>query len=222
MIHLLRATLDFLQAYSGAVTAIAAFFIAVFTLVLALVTGRQARLTRDVIALARMEFIAAWPPRIRVRNVVVAHPWDPDSGVAPPLFAPGLPLECQFFVANSGGTSAWITEALAIVYQNPAGVPMQRPYEGKRANLKLPVQSLAPGQAVELAFTSDQIIDEEGAKTIGTKVLHHQRLFVMGWIEYRDDVGVVRRTGFCREFKASPWDDGRFRRVKSRDYEHEE
>jgi hypothetical protein len=46
-----NAVLDFLEKYNGAVTAIATIFIAAFTIVLARVTGKQARLTTDAISL---------------------------------------------------------------------------------------------------------------------------------------------------------------------------
>jgi hypothetical protein len=98
---------------------------------------------------------------------------------------------------------------------------MHRPYEGRNGNLLVPSDRLAPGQSAPLGFLSEEAI-EDHAQTIGTKVISAVRLFVMGWIEYRDDIGVVRRTAFCREFKLHPWEDGRCRRVKNRDYEHEE
>ena len=57
MICVLWAIIDFLQTYNGAVTAVASVLIGLFTGVLARVTGRQARLTRESIDLARKEFI---------------------------------------------------------------------------------------------------------------------------------------------------------------------
>lgn len=57
---------DFLQTYNGAVTAFATVWIAVFTIVLAVVTGRQARLTRQAIDLNREEFISTHRPKLVV------------------------------------------------------------------------------------------------------------------------------------------------------------
>jgi hypothetical protein len=58
----LWSAIDFLQAYNGAVTAVATVLIGIFTYVLARVTGRQARLTRDSIELANKEFGRHSPP----------------------------------------------------------------------------------------------------------------------------------------------------------------
>src|SRR6266496_910438 len=55
---------DSLERHNGAVTAVATVFIGVFTWVLACVSGRQARLTRESIELAREEFIATHRPKI--------------------------------------------------------------------------------------------------------------------------------------------------------------
>lgn len=158
-------------------------------------------------------------PRLRVRNVVVRHP---QHQASPPLFTEGHLLEGQFYVANVGGTPATITEALAVIFQTRSGLPMRRPYEGRDANLAVPRGSLAPGKSFPLLFYGDEAI-RQGAQAIGnTQIAQGLRLFVMGWIEYSDDIGVIRRTAFCREFRAGPFDDGRFHAINDPDYEHEE
>jgi hypothetical protein len=63
------AVLDFLEKYNGALTAVATAFIAAFTIVLARVTGRQARLTTDALNLARQEFVANHRPRVILRYI---------------------------------------------------------------------------------------------------------------------------------------------------------
>jgi hypothetical protein len=114
-----------------------------------------------------------------------------------------------------------IAGALAIVYKSRDGLPMKRPYEGNSGNLSLPQSPISPGQSVPFQFKSDEAIGH-GAETIGSNVIQKLRLFVMGWVEYRDDIGIIRRTAFCREFERGPWDYGGFRRVENEDYEHEE
>lgn len=69
MICVLWAIIDFLQTYNGAVTAVASVLIGLFTGVLARVTGRQARLTRESIDLARKEFISTRRPHVIVRFI---------------------------------------------------------------------------------------------------------------------------------------------------------
>jgi hypothetical protein len=74
VIGVLWGIIDFLQTYNGAVTAVATVFIGVFTYVLAIVTSRQARLTKESIDLARKEFIATHRPRVIVR--LIQGPFD--------------------------------------------------------------------------------------------------------------------------------------------------
>jgi len=59
MINFLWETISFLQTYNGAVTAIATVFIAAFTIVLALVTNRQAKLTKIAAYAAKTQADAA-------------------------------------------------------------------------------------------------------------------------------------------------------------------
>jgi hypothetical protein len=57
MINSFWAIIDFLQAYNGAVTAVATVFIASFTIVLAVVTNRQARLTKEALVTTQRAFV---------------------------------------------------------------------------------------------------------------------------------------------------------------------
>jgi hypothetical protein len=212
MINSFLAIVGFLQTYNGAVTATATVFIAAFTIVLALVTIAQARLTRDAVNPAREEFTSSQRPQLRVRNFVVSHPLD-ESALEAPLFTAGKRLKCQFFASNVGGTNAEITEAFAIIFlNNSSGLPMQRPYEGMKGNVSPLRRIVAPGQS-----TDDKELGQHagsiGVVTTGSR----QHLFVMGWIKYKDERNLVRRTAFCREYES-----GRFKQVGNPDYEHEE
>ena len=44
-------------------------------------------------------------------------------------------------------------------------------------------------------------------------------IYVLGWVAYRDDLGLVRRTAFCRKHDHA---EGCFIAVKNQDYEHAE
>lgn len=65
--NIFTTALAFLDKYNGAVTAVATAFIAIFTIVLVRVTGRQARLTTAALNLARQEFVATHRPRVVLR-----------------------------------------------------------------------------------------------------------------------------------------------------------
>ena len=211
--------IDHLNEISTVITALATVAIGIFTFTLYEATTQQARITNDTLKLARDEFVASWRPKLRVRNIIAS---DFLTGLnEPQIFTSGHSLQYQFYVSNIGGTAARITEAFAMTFQRPSGLPMARPYEGKSGNLPVPSETLYPGQSIPFSFTNWEIMDDS-AKTIGSQVIGHQRLFVMGWIVYQDDIGIARRTAFCREFMQGPWDDGRFCAVSDPDYEYEE
>jgi hypothetical protein len=69
---LLWRAIDFLQTYNGAVTAAATVFIAVFTVVLSIVSRRQAILTRDSVRIAERALTTA------ERAFVFVEDFDPD------------------------------------------------------------------------------------------------------------------------------------------------
>src|ERR1700733_2684279 len=76
--NIFTTALEFLDKYNGAVTAVATAFIAIFTIVLVFVTGRQARLTTAALNLARQEFVATHRPRVIVRYI--QGPFENDEG----------------------------------------------------------------------------------------------------------------------------------------------
>lgn len=220
MINFLRPIISFLQTYNGAVTAIATAIIAAFTIVLTFVTNRQAKLTKDAIELSRRELISNYRPRLRVRNVM-ATPHNPSMVYRIGIFQADQLVRGQLYVVNFGGSVATITESHCIVFWNKSGLPMRRPYEGESGNHQIPKGRLEAGQSTPGSFQSGEPMTVESAKTIGTQ--NGTRLYVMGWIEYADDLEIKRRMSFCHEYRRKDRSsDGRFYAVDDLDYEHEE
>jgi hypothetical protein len=54
---------------------------------------------------------------------------------------------------------------------------------------------------------------------MGDEASSNWPIYVMRWIEYRDEIGTPRRAAFCRCYNA---DTGRFFAVDDPDYEHAE
>jgi hypothetical protein len=211
--------LDFTQRYNGAVTAIATIFVAAFTIVLARVTARQARLTREAVALGRDEFNATHRPRLHVRNIVVKPASKGPGGYPAPEFAPNHPVSGQFYVANIGASPARIVESHCEILWDLTGLPMTRPYEGKNGNDAVPPCTIAGGSSAVGCFQSEQLFDVEG--TLGAP--GGPQIYVMGWIEYADGNDIRRRTAFCRQLiRREGEKDARFHAVADPDYEHEE
>lgn len=167
--------------------------------------------------IARQSHVATHRPRLAVRNVVIrveelAWPGRSDLKV-------GHLVRGHLYVVNKGGYEAEITNALIMIYRTTAQhLPMERPYEGKNGNTGPIATPLLAGQSISIPFNDDGPVNE------GQPI--RPRLYVMGWIEYRDGgydaatgTQLTRRTAFCREYELS---SQRFVRVKDEDYEHEE
>jgi hypothetical protein len=93
---------------------------------------------------------------------------------------------------------------------------MNRPYEGKNGNSVVSGR-LAPGVSIPGTFVSENVLG------VGepTNILQGsgRALYVMGWIDYSDDLKVARRTSFCRRYDPSRQ---RFVAVDDPDYENAE
>jgi hypothetical protein len=165
--------------------------------------------------ISRQALYAAHKPRLRVRNIVVTGNF----------FQINEPISGQFYVANSGGTDAKITESHCVFLWNVNGLPMARPYERHVANNPITPGTVIAGNLGHTALFNT--IDDPlyrvwpfEAKP-GAGVGLQPRAFILGWIEYEDGIGLKRRMAFCREFLQK---DGsaRFYPVEDPDYEYEE
>jgi hypothetical protein len=94
-----RCTGVFLDENNPTITALATVAIAAFTIVLAIVTNRQARFTRESIELARDEFNATHRPRITVRGFQTLTGGLADEDVS-----------VIFLYVNTGDSDAIVTE----------------------------------------------------------------------------------------------------------------
>jgi len=96
---------------------------------------------------------------------------------------------------------------------------MSRPYEGEGGNLGVPENWIEPGASVPILFSSTLIAVDIGTDTFVDAT--HQTIFAMGWVEYIDQAGHLRRTAFCRPYVSTK---RRFMRSEENDpdYEQEE
>ena len=96
----LACLLEWIDAHNGAVTAIATIFIALFTIVLAWVSWRQARLIGRQIELAREEFRATHRPKLVIRACKIRLKENAGDHMVP----------CQMTFHNEGVSPAYIQE----------------------------------------------------------------------------------------------------------------
>jgi hypothetical protein len=215
---------SWVDLHSGAVTAIATVVIGAFTIVLARVTNRQARLTRESIDLARDEFVSTHRPKM-----VLKHIWKCDvNGSVDPQIRAGHPLHFKLDIRNIGSGSGWIRQGnfLIQILATRSRLPQRPPYNEDgipkwQANLELvrgvtlPVQVSDPARP---SLTEDQIESLRIKET---------RLYCIGTIEYWDRAGTPRQTAFCRyltfaTYPPGPRDFGRFEKFEDSDYEYQD
>jgi hypothetical protein len=195
--------IDFLQAYNGAVTAVATVCIGVFTYVLARITHRQAKLTRESIDLARDEFVSTHRPKIVVRY------FTPKSNE--PRHETSM-VVCRF--VNAGVTRATVQHVNGIVLN--ASYPLRPGVDFDKWELKPPM-SLMSGQEGSFDIGCDSLLVEiASAASQDERLSVEHRIFCVGEIIYKDDLGRFRKTGFLRsyDFKAKRW-------VKDQESEYE-
>lgn len=151
-------------------------------------------------------------PSLIIRNVVIESPQPMVQNAH--LFQHGHSVVGQFHVENVGGTRAEITDCGCWVFwdQQPK-LPMNRPYEGLSGNNSLR-GTLEPGSSVSSKFRSETPMGPEGTSVSQGS---SWSLYVMGWVEYKDGLGVTRRATFCRRYEAF---SRRFQSIDDADYEH--
>jgi hypothetical protein len=178
------AVLQFLEKYNGAVTAVATGVVAIFTIVLARVTGRQARLTRESIDLARQEFIATHRPRVVVRYI--QGPFRDDDGHR----------FVWITIVNTGANDA-------IIEQVGADLALRRDEDDR---WETPGLDAGPKTVEPFVLTSGQRhVFTVTAKTsdateeaIFRDAWDNHQLCAVGVVRYKDGNGIGRDTGFFR------------------------
>ena len=209
-------SLRLVDRHNGFFAAVAAFVIAAFTATLWWSTQGMLAATNKTIKLARNEFISTHRPRLRVKNVVIDRPPKGE-----PLFKTGRVISGQLDIINIGVNRALYHDGHCSVFCTREGLPMQRPFSEEQVNLRPDKTTLWSGESVTVTFRSAATAPEH-IENAGSRVIHGWDVYVMGWVTYIDDATAVRRTGFCRKFKASHFGEGRFRAVKNPDYEYED
>jgi hypothetical protein len=207
--------LEFFDTHGNGITAFATVIIALFSLVLWLTSYWQWKVSSQTLALQ-------FRPKLIVRNVIVV-PFYPEPNDNLPMtitFVKDKIVKGQFDVVNTGGGAALITESLCLVHWRKGQLPMRRPYEGRNGNN--PIEgNLIAGECRVVGFTSDIPCPlshlELGSMDVLPLTPPIWHLWVMGWIEYTDDLRFKRRTSFCRLYKH---DANRFVVVEDADYEH--
>ena len=193
-----------------------------FTGVLAAVGIGQGILIYRQVRLGRDEFNATHRPKLRVRNInIEATGSGPFKGNFV-FITPGESMLGEFFVSNIGDAPAHIEGAFIMMLGTERPLPMGRPYDGRAANCVFGPRTLEPGHVaqvnIDCAAESQVFVLSYGPTQFHPK---DTPFYALGWVTYRDDRGIRRKTTFARK-----WSDDvrRFLRMEGDmlDYENEE
>ena len=194
-LRFLRCSLGFFDHHAGGIGAIGGLLVAGFTFTLW-------RTTSDTLGHLRREFIAAHPPRVRVRSFKRLDHSSDKSAI-------------QFTVINTGGSNARVTASnVSVGVSNSKNV------------VELKYSDGADSVAHEMLETGTPlviVVPEGTANTYARQVQGYLVLHVFGYVRYADEVGKMRTTAFCRY-----WDDAQKRfspsqdRDRNSEYEYED
>jgi hypothetical protein len=183
--------LCFLDAHNGALTAVATVVIAVFTVVLAFVSRRQARLIETQVKLARQEFAATHRPKVVIRSFQFLNP---DF-----LMTKAQPNVCVV-LANIGESAGKVIEVRGgtLVHKRAEQLPGDLSFPLREA-FTLPSATLASGRQEVFPLNNFGQLSATDAALIDSGVM---ALHFIGTVVYVDEAGIRRETGFCRRYYA--------------------
>lgn len=159
----------------------------------------------------RLDYLSRERPRLRVRNVLI----EPLSKGK--WFAKNALIKGELWVVNNGSSRATIFSSHCQIYTSQATLPMHRPYETSQGNGFMDGTVLEAGKDDIGTFTEINGLGKEGAFI--QSGAHGWKFWIMGWVEYRDELGIARYTRFCRQWNPT---NQRFDAVTDPDYEHED
>lgn len=183
------------------------------------IQGRQTDIQEKQHAVGRLQFLAEYPPRLRVRHVSV-H----DSGEIvgqPGMFDHNTKVTGGLVVVNAGATKAKIAESRYRIFCSRTGLPAAAPYDTTFHNLLLVGQILDVGESCAIPIADDIVLTPPpmGVDRVMRQFVNERwSLYVMGQIRYEDEGGHERFMGFCRIWRP----DGKFAAVNDPDYEYED
>jgi hypothetical protein len=173
---------DVLNEISPALTAIATVGIGIFTWTLWTTSRDQGRLNQAALKLASDEFVATHRPKLFVQ-AVFANIWG----------APPHETIIEFIVVNGGEAKAYPIKALGFSYIQGVNSIFD-PKETAATPVFPEGKDLEPGERITLKVQSASIKNDYNDFLAGG------RMFVLGRVEYAGKDGIVRVTGFCREY----------------------
>jgi len=168
----------------------------------------------------RKTFIAANRQKLIVRDVVM---WQNSTfqstfdGEFEGL-KEGDKIQGHLVVVNIGGIDATIEFIDKMFYWTKSRLPMVRPYDEHTIHKLNPTIVLPAGEGRQTSPISCNKPMGPEARDVTTRK-DKWRLYVMGWIRYRDELGTQTHMKFCREWQ---YPEERFSAINDPHYESEQ
>jgi hypothetical protein len=182
---------------------VSAVLLTLFTGGLWLTSHRQWQIATEALILANR-------PRIKVRTFYMAI-WQADNTAT-----------VQFHIVNYGGSTAYFVETncnIVVRENTPMGLPTQPQQLQSVAGddrIVRPGTSLESGHSRPAVYSPDTLFTRDDYESVAKDM---DRLYVLGYIIYRDSHDHAYRTAFARWFSVP---DQEFKRVEKPDYDYED
>jgi len=152
--------------------------------------------------LTRTSFVSNFRPKIVLRTATLQ-----------------IPHKVRCVISNTGGTRAYVLSSNITVRDIEGKLPPDPPYDPANNGI-LGKAAVEPGGFIESVFTLDagtikQLNFDYTAKTGGSP--NPGSVHLLGYVQYRDDNGIVRYTRFCRLLNVQ---SDRFITVDDADYDY--
>ena len=164
---------------------------------------KSADAAKESIELVKQGFFATHRPKLRVHSI-----WLRKLDSTPDFINDSKPIMHQVVcsISNTGKTTATIRR-MSIKFE--------------RLNKPLPVPSYSNPNVIEQTIASGDTVTKScdvGAFVVDCSIDREVNdLYFFGYIDYRDDIGTIRRTAFCRLYNR---ETKRFTKVDDEDYEY--
>lgn len=167
-------------------------------------TKQSIELAKKSIDLGREEFIAAYPPKLRIHSIVL-H----DSSVIDGK------SKITFDITNVGGNNAHIVER-NITFAKLDTRPNSPPYSGDNPELSIKI-SLERGRSAGQFLPVDQKIIENIHRLQSAGQADASDYYILGYIDYLDDFNFSGRSAFCRRYNIKTKS---FTKIEDESYEY--
>lgn len=171
-------------------------------------TGRQTDLAEKQHGLQRWQYLTTHRPKLIIRRISL----DEGTPIGIPI---GMLWKIQFIIANVGGSHATIIESNATFLKFDDGLPAIPPFSKEVNTVKIPDREAGQSDPPEFLHldtaTINTLCQYQGHGN--SKGAFH----FFGYIQYQDDLEIVRRMAFCRRYDVIT---KRFSKVDDPEYEY--